>query len=355
MFLRSRLGRRASMAVTASLLLAVTACGGDDGASVPLVAADSSFDELVAAAEEEGTVVFYGGQSEAALQKIQQAFQAKYDIEVQYQRLASGPQRERIGQEFESGRVSFDVSQLSDEAWVQDTADNWATLDPERIPELQKVPEDFQRDSYAVSSIVPFPLIYNTEKIAAEDVPQNSDELLDPKWRGRFAIVNPDTGLSIRTGYYTWLQKYGEEGFAEFMSKLFALKPRVVDSGSNGTQQVGAGELDFVLFASASFATAAKAEGAPVETLYQAPTGATLRSLQVAKEAPHPNAGQLFLNFLMSPEGLEILNGDGQAAAPYPVEGGTGLELPETVEVPDPTDVAKSSDRILETFRSVSG
>lgn len=78
--------------------------------------------DLVAAAKKEGTVVFYGGTDENTLQEVAEAFQKRYGVKVQYQRLPSGPQRERIEQEAKAGKTAFDVSQLSDEAWVAESA-----------------------------------------------------------------------------------------------------------------------------------------------------------------------------------------------------------------------------------------
>lgn len=350
--------RRAVTALASTaLLVALAGCGGGSGESDGSSGADDpALAPLIKAAKKEGTVVFYGGQAETVLQQIQEKFQKKYGIQVKYQRLASGPQRQRIDQELKSGKVMFDVSQLSDEAWVEESAGQgaWMDLDPAKLPELAKIPTKFQHKSYVASSLVPLNLIYNSDKLSADEVPKTSDDLSNPKWRGRFAIVDPGTGLSIRTGYYVWLQKYGEDGFTTFMQNLFAQQPRVVQSGSNGVQQVAAGELDFVLLASASFATEAKAQGAPVAIAYPDPTAVTVRSLQVAKQASHPNAGQLLLNWLASSEGLEVLNGKEQAAAPYPGAARTGLTLPASVKVPKPSDVAAQSDRIQQAFASVS-
>ena len=311
--------------------------------------------DLVAAAKKEGTVVFYGGTDESTLQNVAEAFQARYGIRVVFQRLASGPQRERIEQEAKGGKTLFDVSQLSDEAWVAETSERnfWSRLDPKRLPNLAKVPANLSHDTYAVGGLVALTTIYNTQKVAAADVPKTSDDLLNPKWRGRFAIVSPTTGLSLRTAYYAWLQKYGQAGYEKFMRELFLNKPRVIASGASGVQQVAAGELDFVVFASAAFASEPRAQGAPIALAYPDPTAVTVRTFQVAAKPVNPNAAMLFLNWLMSPEGLQLMDGKEQAAPPYG-KIPTALELPSTVKIPKPADVAKASDFILKNFSAVS-
>ena len=311
--------------------------------------------DLVAAAKKEGTVVFYGGTDENTLQEVAEAFQKRYGVKVQFQRLPSGPQRERIEQEAKAGKTAFDVSQLSDEAWVAEAAGRnmWLKLDPKRMPNLARVPANLQNDYYAVGGLVALTMIYNTKRLAAGDVPKTMEEVLNPKFAGRFAMVGPTTGLSVRTGYYLLLQKFGQAGYEKYMRDLFALKPRVLASGANGTQQVAAGELDFVLFASAAFAAEPRAQGAPVAVAYPDPTGITVRTFQVAAKPLNPNAAQLFLNWLMSPEGLQLMDGKEQAAPPYG-KIPTALELPATAKLPKPTDVMKSSDFILKNFAAVS-
>lgn len=310
---------------------------------------------LLAAARKEGNVVFYGGTDANVLQQIQESFEKRYSgIRVSQQRLPSGPQRERIEREVATGNVLFDVSQLSDEAWVAEAGRKnfWAKLDPKDVPNLAKIPAKFQRDYYAISAIVALAAIYNTEKVKPEEL-KSSDDLLNPKWRGRFGIITPATGLSIRSGYYAWIQKYGESGFEKFMTDLFALKPRVLQSGSNGTQLVAAGEIDFVLLASAVFASEPRKQGAPVAVAYPDPTAGATRTLQVARNAKNPNAALVFLNWLMSPDGLLLMNGNEQAASPFG-KTPTALELPDTVSVPDPDEVARLSPTIQRVFTAVA-
>ena len=311
--------------------------------------------ELVQAAKKDGSVVFYGGTDENTLQNIAAAFQSRYGIRVVHQRLASGPQRERIEQEAASGKTAFDVSQLSDEAWVAEAGARgmWAKLDPVKLPNLAKVPASLQHENYAVGGLVALTTVYNTQKVPAANVPKTSDDFLNPRWRGRFAIVGPSTGLSIRTGYYVWLQKYGQAGFEKFMRDLFAQKPRVVASGANAVQQVAAGELDFVILASAAFAAEPRAQGAPIALAYPDPTAITVRTFQVASKPLNPNAAMLFVNWLMSPEGLQLMDGNEQAAPPYG-KIPTALELPATVKIPKPMDVFKASDNIQKVFSAVS-
>lgn len=311
--------------------------------------------ELIQAAKKEGTVVFYGGTDESTLQNIAMAFEARYGIRVVYQRLASGPQRERIEQEAASGKTAFDVSQLSDEAWVADAGSRgiWGKLDPVKLPNLAKVPVNLRHDNYVAGGLVALATIYNTQKIALKDVPKTSDDFLNPRWRGRFAIVGPNTGLSVRSGYFVWLEKYGQPGYEKFMRDLFAQKPRVVASGANAVQQVAAGELDFVILASAAFAAEPRSQGAPIAVAYPEPTAVATRTFQMASKPVHPNAAMLFVNWLMSPEGLQLMDGNEQAAPPYG-KIPTALELPAGVKFPKPRDVLKESDYILKSFSAVS-
>lgn len=221
------------------------------------------------------------------------------------------------------------------------------------MPNLAKVPANLRNDYYAVGGLVALTMICNTKRLGPNDVPKTMEEVLNPKFAGRFAMVGPNTGLSVRTSYYVLMQKLGQAGYEKYMKDLFALKPRVLASGANGTQQVAAGELDFVLFASAAFAAEPRANGAPVAIAYPDPTAITVRTFQVAAKPLNPNAAMLFLNWLMSPEGLQLMDGKEQAAPPYG-KIPTALELPVSAKLPKPSEVMKVSDYILKHFATVS-
>ncbi|HXJ02520.1 MAG TPA: hypothetical protein VNH44_14955, partial [Micropepsaceae bacterium] len=50
-----------------------------------------------------------------------------------------------------------------------------------------------------------------------------------------------------------------------------------------------------------------KAKGAPLDTQMLDPVPSALSTIQLAKDAPHPNAAMLFIDFALSKEGQEVL------------------------------------------------
>src|ERR1700732_2504204 len=80
------------------------------------------------------------------------------------------------------------------------TAANENLLSPYRPSWADKVP-DFARDpqerwygTYQTPEVV----VYNSEGVRAEDAPKDWDDVLDPKWRDKVLIRNPNPSDSMR-------------------------------------------------------------------------------------------------------------------------------------------------------------
>ena len=82
-----------TLGISCSMLLGVNAFAADD--------------DLIAAAQEEGTLVVYGSCEEDYLAAACENFESLYGIKVQYQRLSTGEVQAKI--EEENGNPSADV------------------------------------------------------------------------------------------------------------------------------------------------------------------------------------------------------------------------------------------------------
>ena len=70
--------------------------------------------------------------------------------------------------------------------------------------------------------------------------------------------------------------------------------------------QVIAGEYAIALNIFNNHAVISAAKGAPVDWIPMDPALGVLSVISVTKDAPHPNAGRLFVEFLMSEDGQKI-------------------------------------------------
>ena len=143
---------------------------------------------------------------------------------------------------------------------------------------------------------------FNTKRVAPADVPDTYEQLLDPKWNGRFAVEAADVA------WFAAVAKAmgGEKGIA-FFRRLAAMKPGIRSGHTLMAELVAAGEIDVALDAHVQGVARLKEKGAPIEWKALQPAFGQPSSVGVAQKAPHPNAALLFADFILSREGQEII------------------------------------------------
>jgi ABC-type Fe3+ transport system substrate-binding protein len=143
-------------------------------------------------------------------------------------------------------------------------------------------------------------LLYNTSAVPAAEVPNRLEDLVDPKWRGKFAISGT-TSLPFETLSLL----LGREPTLDLVRKLAANQPQlqrtvlvVVSAVSSGEAPLGIG--------SAAIASAEQAKGAPIGIkLMPSYTLVLPLHVYVPKNAQHPNMARLFAAWMVT-EGMKI-------------------------------------------------
>ncbi|MBN1817169.1 MAG: extracellular solute-binding protein [Sedimentisphaerales bacterium] len=142
---------------------------------------------------------------------------------------------------------------------------------------------------------------YHTERVKPEEAPQSLEDLLDPKWKGRIVIANPDRGT---TGgdVGSWFVEYGPEKATEILKALAANGIRVVEGNSTAVRMVVNGQADLCL-TDTDDVYAMQRNGAKVA---MAPLGrngkgtlAIPNTCAVLKAAPHPATASMLMEFLL--------------------------------------------------------
>ncbi len=126
--------------------------------------------------------------------------------------------------------------------------------------------------------------------------------LLQPKWKGNVGLSD-----SAILWYAGFLKFYGDEKGREYMKKLSAQKPAFRDSETVISQLLAAGEFPLGVTYSHQVVSLKK-KGAPVDwirTMQPIVTG--LKPISLSSKATHPNAGKLFIDFVLSKEGQELI------------------------------------------------
>lgn len=157
--------------------------------------------------------------------------------------------------------------------------------------------------NHALSLRVP---TYNTRLVRENEAPKSWDDLKDPKWKGRTVISSssPDTPLLFA---YLWREKEGElnweKSFGFWSQVVKNTKPRVVRGFRAPNELHASGEHALFLLNTQSWLQF-REKGAPVKAVSVGRTVGSSWGIAMPKTVPHPNAARLFINYLVSPEGL---------------------------------------------------
>ncbi len=142
---------------------------------------------------------------------------------------------------------------------------------------------------------------FNSTLIAPNEAPKALKELLDPKWKGKMSIVSTSTGVR-------WIGVMIEVMGREFLDKMAEQELKVQDmSGAALSGLVASGEVPLSPTIFDADVTVAKQKGAPVEWRPLDPVTTTVGYSGLSSKAPHPHAALLFLDYVYSKEGQQLM------------------------------------------------
>ncbi len=151
-------------------------------------------------------------------------------------------------------------------------------------------------------------IMYNTRYVEANDLPvaEEWEDLKRAEYNGHVAMSSPSRSGTTHLTVETVLQGEGwDEGWATWKwisgnmntvtERSFGV-PDAVNSGSTGFGIV----IDF-------FGLASKASGFPVELVYPSVTAIVPANIGIIENAPNQEGAKQFVEFLLSPEGQQVL------------------------------------------------
>jgi iron(III) transport system substrate-binding protein len=285
----------------------------------------------VAKAEAEGEVVVYSTDPEPGTVKLLDSFRALFPkIKTNYIRLQAGALYAKVLSERQARSYLVDALQLSDLGFVLDFQKKSGYrpyISPEMAAykaEYKSKPEGF----WTWGSIIMAGIAYNPTVVPQSEAPKTWEDAADPKWADGVNVKVSNSGLQHET-WYELRRVLGEEYF----KKLAAVKPRAFDSYVQQYQRVVNGEDKIVHSAQYSGYLEFKAKRAPIAFVYPA-TGlpAGPETWGIVSEAPHPNAAELFMDWLLSPPGQKaygdaLFVNSARADVPPPPGGVSVTEL----------------------------
>ena len=259
--------------------------------------------QLYEAARKEGELVLYSSNNLEDTREAIAGFEKKYPgITVKHVRAVRDELTQKAISEFQAGRVAGDIFQTASFS-VADVQKAGA-LDVYQRPDLSVYPNDLKdpNNIWSVSAMLLYAPGYNTTKVKPAEAPKSYEELLDPKWKGRMAVHELETQVTI-----SMMDWWGKEKTVEYWRGIAALTPRVLRGRSLMLDLLVPGEYDLAASLHTSSVSEKKAQGAPVEWVHLERHVADFTGEALMRGAPHPSAAKLYLNWLVGLEGQKTL------------------------------------------------
>lgn len=263
--------------------------------------------ELVNAAKKEGEVMFYGAITVNSSKAIGEAFEKKYGIKLQHWRGDATELINRTLAEARAGKPAFDVT-LGNEV-VMTTLDEkklFAVFDP---PAAKDYPKQFLDADKRMTPwrVLPYGLNYNHQLVKTEEAPKTWEDLLAPKWKGKFGMANP--GIHVTTLQFVInLEKLLGTKWLKVVEGWAKQEPRLGRSLADTIQPLTSGEVPVAI----GYIKDKFQYPGPIEYVRMNKYLASLSFVAINRQAPHPNAARLFADFFLGAESQRIFGGFGE-------------------------------------------
>jgi iron(III) transport system substrate-binding protein len=238
-------------------------------------------------------VVLYSSNQSELIDMVSQGFEKKTGIKVSSVRMGTGEAMKRVQAEKDNP--------LGDLFWSGDVA----VLDaakkffaPYPSPEAKVLPLQYiEKDNLWTATNVHIMIImYNKKLVNEQEKPQTWADLLNPKWKGKIVMANPEKSGSAYAKVYGIYKLYGWEG----LKKLIA-NAKILDSASFIWKGTAEGEypigLTIEYAAYRYIAGGSKDVGIiyPNDGAFAAPEGTAM-----FKNCKHAEETKAFMDYLLS-------------------------------------------------------
>jgi ABC-type Fe3+ transport system substrate-binding protein len=305
---------------------------------------------LLEGARNEGEVVAYANLDVTAMKALTDGFMKRHpSIKARGVHFSGAAIITRVESETRAGKAFSDVV-LSGQLGMLALFEK-KIAGRYRSPEREFYREGFKdKESYWTAFMTNVMVsAYNTRQVKKEEAPRTLEDLLKTKWKGRLAM---DSQSYVWFG--TILQYLGEEAGLRFMKRLREQNLSHIRGRRLMSQLVAAGEFDMAVETNLNSVLTLAKQGAP---LWFAPTQPLFLSpslLFLSANAPHPYAGALFIDYLLSEEGQRIIISTNRMPAHVKIKSAESQLLEGLdVRMPDIFDIGKRYQAIGRQYREV--
>jgi iron(III) transport system substrate-binding protein len=256
-------------------------------------------------AKKEGKLVVYSNQGLDTIQEYSRAFQKKYPfVKVEASRLQGAKGLDRILLEHRVGKLPADVVSVDfDNIGELLKADIHARYDS---PEKKNYPQEFwdKNGRWYAAEYTLAVIAYNTNLVKPSDAPKSYQDLLNPKFKNDISIdTEPEQAV------FAWMMAWGDEKTAEYMKALMRNGAVPRRGHTLQVQLLCSGETKVAVEVYPPRVLQMKYEKkCPVALVYANPTPGSIGShAGITKTAKNPHAAALYIDFMLSEDGVEAL------------------------------------------------
>lgn len=261
-------------------------------------------------ASKEGQVVWYAAMGSDRAFELIKGFESRYPfLKVRFQPGGASRQLEQLLVEHRTKKHRADIINTR-RSFVGVMAKAGA-IARFRTPLRTALRDGFTDKEGFVNSIFAQPrvFLFNTRMVPRDKAPKSFDDLLDPQWKDKLGMDTTD---------YDWIAAlidyYGRTKAVEFAGQLSKQQLNMRRGPTLLAQLAVAGEFPIVIDAFPEEVLQLKNAKAPVDFTFSEPFVAvkTPTTVSISAGAPHPNAAALFVDFLLSKPGQEIMASQGR-------------------------------------------
>lgn len=329
-----------ALALALVMCCGMAACGGNGGTGSEGDGPD-------------GTVTVYTSVPQEMADAFKDSFEEKYpDVTVNIYRATAGEVLTKVKTEAEGGQVTADIVWVADFSSAEslkalDLLAQYTSSEDAAIDASLKDSEGY----YYGSRIITMVLAYNT--MYTETVPSSWNDLLSGDLTGKIGLPSTSSGSAFQ---YIGVMSENEAFGWDYFTALKDNGGLVFKSNSDVLQRIATGELyagpvlDYMV-------TEMKNEGSPVDFVIPE-EGAIAVASPIAKlaDCPNPELAELFMDYVLSVEGQEVLVSLNTTPVRTDVEtGGNVMSLDEITVMEDAKGYLKNADEVKTRFAAIFG
>ncbi|MFC1816600.1 ABC transporter substrate-binding protein [Thermodesulfobacteriota bacterium] len=303
--------------VTTSLIVFLTALMVlDTGRAV------SSEQSVIEGAKKEGKLVVYTSMNVVNMNTMLEAFKKKYPfMKTEVYRSKSQLILNKLVQETRVRKYIADAFSLTFPIWNELIGKG--LVGKYDSPERKAYPKGMkdQDNNWTVLYLQVQGMAYNTDHVPADVAPQNYEDLMHPRWKGKKIAMD----YREQTWFAVMLEILGEEKGLDFMRRLAEQDLYLRENKTLLTQLLAAREFPILVNTYIDTAAKIKGDGAHIEWRPGSnPIPASTHLVGLYSHSQRPNAAKLFVDYMLSAEGQNIL---AKTSGKFPARPGAKSDL----------------------------